>query len=73
TFDYMKKTENSYVVSDTNLRFEDIYANKEDFDFFLVEFYSLPNLVGLKITVEDFHGNKTEFKRPIRILPPESK
>lgn len=73
TFDYFRKTESAYVVSDTKLKFEDIYINKEDFDFFLLDFYSLPNLVGLKIIVEDFHGNKIEFKKPIRILPPETK
>jgi len=73
SFDYLRKNENYYVVSDSNLKFEDIYSNKEDFDFFLLEFYSLPNLVGVKITVEDFHGNRAEFKKPIRFLPPEIK
>ncbi len=73
SFDYLKKNENWYTIGDINLKFEDLYSTGEDFNFFLLDFYSLPNLVGLKITIEDYNGNKVEFKKPIKILPPDSK
>jgi murein DD-endopeptidase MepM/ murein hydrolase activator NlpD len=72
TFDYFKKIEDNYTISNTDLKYEDIYVNKKENDYYLTEFYSLPDLVGLKIVVEDFSGNKTEFKKPIKILPPET-
>jgi hypothetical protein len=72
TFDYFKKTENSFTISNTGLKFEDIYVNKESYDFYLFEFNSLPDLIGMKIIVEDFAGNKSEFKKAIEIQAPET-
>lgn len=71
TFDYLKKTDDDYTLSNTSRKFEDIYINKKDYDYFLLDFYSLPDLVGLKIVVEDYFGNKAEFKKPIKILAPD--
>ena len=71
-FDYLKKGENSYTLSNIGYKFEELYLNKEDFDYFLMDFHSLPDLIGLKIIVEDFAGNKVEFKKPIRVLPPDN-
>ncbi len=67
-FDSMKKTESSYIVESCNMVFEEIYANKTDFDFYLCEIYSIPDTIGLRIVVEDFAGLKSEFRKAIRIL-----
>jgi len=66
-FDYLDKiNQNFYVNGD--LKFEDIYVNKTDFDFFLMNLNLIPGVCGLKIEVEDNSGNKQEFKTPITII-----
>jgi hypothetical protein len=69
--DYFTKGENAFSISDSKLKFEDIFVNKDNNDIFLMDFNSLPDLIGLKILVEDYSGNKSEFKKEIRILAPD--
>ncbi len=69
-FDHLNK-KNFYYTINKNKLFEDIYYNKEPFDFYIMDFYGLPGLVGFKAIVEDFNGNKTIFKSNLKILPPE--
>lgn len=72
TFDYLTKKENSYILSNTNLNFSELYLNKTDYDFFITEYYALPGDISIKATVKDYTGNTSVFLRPIRILPPPS-
>jgi len=65
-FDYLNKINQNFYVND-DLKFEDIYANMADFDFFLTNLNLIPGVCGLKIQISDFNGNKEEFKRPIKI------
>jgi hypothetical protein len=71
TFDYFEKGESSYTVSNTGLKFGDIYKNKDNTDLYLLDYSSLPDLIGLKIIVTDFTGRKAEFKKEITILSPD--
>lgn len=70
TFDYLTKRENSFILSDTNLDFNELYVNSRGFDFFITEYYALPGDISIKAIVKDYAGNRTVFLKPIRILPP---
>ncbi|MBN2546714.1 MAG: M23 family metallopeptidase [Spirochaetes bacterium] len=65
-FDILNKINENFYTDD-NLKFEDIYVNMTNFDYFLGDLNIIPGVCGLKIIVEDYHGNKEEFKRPIKI------
>ena len=70
-FDYLNKDE-SYFTINKNIKFEKIYLNKEPFDFYIMDYYGLPGLIGFKVIIEDFNGNKSVFIRNLKILPPKS-
>ena len=70
-FDYFKKLDNDYYIKENNYKFKDIYQNNTRFDYFLMDFSALPSVIGLNIIVEDYNGNKTEFRKAIKILPPD--
>ena len=70
-FDYFKKLKNDYYISTNDYKFKDIYQNGVNFDFYLMDFTSLPGIIGVNIIVEDYNGNKNEFRKSIRILPPD--
>ena len=63
-FDYLNKLSNSFFITN-NLDFNNIYANNEIYDFYILDYYSLPEIIGFKLIVEDFNGNKREFKKNI--------
>ncbi len=70
-FDYIQKKGNKLYLSDTNLSYDEIYTNGQEFDFYLLDFTSLPGLVGFQLIVEDYAGNKQTHRKPIRVRPPE--
>ena len=51
--------------------FTGIYRHGEGLDFYLADFYSVPGLVGIKISIEDFYGNKTIVTRSILVELPD--
>ena len=65
-FDSLIKNNNSFFVNDKK-GFNDIYIDKKNFTYFLMDYHSLPGIIGFKVVVEDFSGNKTIFKRALRI------
>ncbi|MCG8572070.1 MAG: M23 family metallopeptidase, partial [Spirochaetes bacterium] len=71
-FDYLKKVENYYVLSESGKKFSDLYVNNSDFDFYLTDFFALPGDISIKIIISDYAGNKVTYNRPIRILPPKN-
>lgn len=70
-FDYLTKLNNDYYTTNNNYKFNDIYQNNTRFDYYLMDFSALPSIVGFYIIIEDYHGNKTEFRKAVHILPPE--
>jgi len=70
-FDYFRKINNDYYVSTNDYKFQDIYQNGINFDYYLMDFTSLPGVVGFNIIVEDYNGNKNEFRRAVKVLPPD--
>lgn len=68
-FDNLNKNE-SFFTLNKDLKFEEIYLNKEPFDFHIMDYYALPGLIGFKVIIEDFNGNKSYFMRNLKILPP---
>jgi len=70
-FDYLRKSDNNLFLSDTDFKFEDIYSSGVENEYFLMDFNSLPGLVGFHIITEDFYGNKAEIRKAFRILPPD--
>jgi hypothetical protein len=70
TFDNLNK-KNSYFTINKDREFQDIYFNKEPFDFYIIDYYGLPGLIGFKVIIEDFNGNKSVFMRNLKILPPD--
>ena len=70
-FDYLRKSGGALLLSDTNLKYEDVYSNSENFFYYLMEYNTLPGLVGFHIIVEDFFGNKAEYRKALRIMPPD--
>ncbi len=68
-FEILNKTEKKFTTK-TGKMSSDIYLNNENFDYFIYDFYTLPGVVGLKIIVEDFSGNKVIFLRNLVIKYP---
>lgn len=72
-FDSLYKLNNSFFMAN-NLNFKDIYANNEAYDFYIIDYHSLPDIIGFKLIVEDFNGNKREFKKNLIMeLPKKEK
>jgi hypothetical protein len=70
-FDRLQMVNGDFYLRN-NMSFKDIYANGEEFDYYLFDFTSLPRVIGFKAVVEDKKGNKTEYKRPLKIIMPEN-
>lgn len=70
-FDYLRKSDNNLFLSDTDFKYEDIYSGGVENEYFLMDFNSLPGLVGFHIITEDFYGNKAEIRKAFRVLPPD--
>jgi len=60
-------------LTDDGRGFEDIYLNDKADDFFIMDFSSLPGIIGFKLLVEDHGGNRTEYRRALKILLPDKK
>ena len=71
-FNYLKKSNNRFVVAEDR-NFEEIYTNRENFDYYIMNYFGLPGIIGLKVIIEDFVGNKAIFRSALRILLPEKK
>lgn len=69
-FDNLNKKDSFFTIN-KDIGFEKIYYNKEPFDFYVMDYYGLPGLIGFKVIVEDFNGNKSVFIRNLKILPPD--
>jgi hypothetical protein len=67
TFDYLSRQQDKFLLSDTGKSFETLYSDGRDFYYYISNLVLLPGLTGLKIIVSDYQGNKTVFKRNLRI------
>lgn len=71
-FNNLLKQNGKFITNDGRT-FNNIYLNERDDDFFVLDFTSLPGVIGFKVLVEDQKGNRTEYKRALRILLPDKK
>jgi Peptidase family M23 len=69
-FDKLVEYKNDLITEDSK-NFYSIYSQKESFNYYLTDFYSVPGLVGLKVVIEDFYGNKTVATRSILVQMPD--
>lgn len=69
-FNSLNKNNSNFTVG-KDRNFKDIYLNKKNFDFYLIDYYGLPGLIGFQVIATDNNGNKSFFKRNLVILPPD--
>lgn len=69
TFDYLLKKSNAFVAGEDK-KYSDVYTSNSFYNYHIMDYYSLPGLLGLKVVVEDIKGNKTVFTKPVKILLP---
>ena len=70
-FDYIRRDGQKLLLSDTNMMFDDLYSNGQEFEYYIMDYNSLPGLVGFQVIVEDYAENRQLYRKAMRILPPE--
>lgn len=70
-FDYIRRDGQKLLLSDTNMTFDDLYCNGQEFDYYIMDFNALPGLVGFQVIVSDYAENKQLYRKAMRIMPPE--
>ena len=70
-FDYIRRDGQKLLLSDTNMTFDDLYCNGQEFDYYIMDFNALPGLVGFQVIVMDYAENRQLYRKAMRIMPPE--
>ena len=70
-FDYIQRAGQNLYLSDSKMTFDDVYSNGQEFEYYIMDYNTLPGLVGFQVIVEDYAENRQLYRKALRIMPPE--